>query len=116
MVDHQRRRDMLAAARQTRPDAGVYRITIAGSGKSLLGSTPNLAGFRSRFEFAKTSRSTGALDHRLRADVGQFGFEALSLEVVDTLTIGADMTPEEVSADLAALEALWREKENSPTY
>jgi hypothetical protein len=110
VVDKARRKALTEQFQQAPPEAGVYRILNLRSGRALLGSTANLAGIRNRFEFARSSKSPAALDRRLQEDVASLGWDAFSLEVVDTIDVTPVMTREEVAADLATLEALWREK------
>lgn len=52
------------------------------------------------------SRSTAAT----AADVRAFGVDAFAFEILDRLEITSAMTPDDVRADLGALEQLWREK------
>jgi hypothetical protein len=110
MVDKARRKELSAEFQQAPPDAGVYRILNRETGRFLLGSTTNLAGFRNRFEFARSNNSPAALEPRLRADITRFGFATFSFEIVDTLEVKPEMTPEQVAADAAALAALWRDR------
>jgi hypothetical protein len=110
MVDKARRKELTEQFQRAAPDAGVYRIVNQRTGRLLLGSTTNLPGLRNRFEFARSTNSTAALDHRLRDDMTEFGFDAFSLEVLDTLEVKPEMTREQAAADLATLEALWHEK------
>jgi hypothetical protein len=110
MVDKARRKTLTEQFQQAAPDAGVYRITNRSTGQSLLGSTANLAGIRNRFEFARSTKSAATLDHRLREDITRFGWDAFSLEVLDTIEVTPAMTREEIASDVATLEALWREK------
>jgi hypothetical protein len=88
----------------------VYRIVNRSTGRTLLGSTANLAGIRNRFEFARSSNSPATLDHRLRDDIASLGWDSFSLEVLDTIEVTPGMTREEIASDVATLEALWREK------
>ncbi len=110
MSGRARRKELLAQYRQTHPEAGVYLIVNARTGKALLGSSPNLPSIRAKLEFARSTGSVGVLDRRLRADVAQFGLEAFSLEVLETLETRPEMSPAVIQKDLAALEELWREK------
>ena len=110
MQDKSRRRELAAEYKRTRPEAGVYRIINSENGKAFLGSALNLASVRSKMEFARSTGSTGGLDHRLVADVRRLGIEAFSLEILEVLDARPEQTDAEVRADLAALEALWREK------
>ncbi len=110
MDDKSRRKELLTNYKQTHPEAGVYRIVNTRTNKALLGSTPTLASVRNRLDFARSTKSVGALDHRLRADVAQFGIDAFAFEVLDVLPTKPEMTAGEIRAELATLEALWREK------
>ena len=75
----------------------------------LLGSTLNLASMRSKLEFASSTNSPSALDHRLRKDIQQFGVEAFTLEVLETFQPTSEMTSSEIREELATLEQLHRE-------
>jgi len=110
LLDRTRRRALTEQFQQAAPEAGVYRIVNRETGRQLLGSTINLTGLRNRFEFARSSNSASTLDQRLRDDVARFGVDSLSFEVLDKLEVTPAMTPEQIAADLATLEALWREK------
>ena len=109
-MDKARRKALTEQFQQAAPEAGVYRIVNRSTGKALLGSTANLAGIGNRFEFARSTNSAATLDHRLRDDIASFGWDSFSLEVLDTIEITPVMTREQVAADVATLEALWREK------
>ena len=110
MIDSQRRKELKSQFAQTRPQAGVYRITNAATGKALIGSTVNLTSTKNRFEFAVTHKSAGALDQRLKRDVLAHGFDALSFEVLETLEPDPDLTEETLKTELKTLESLWREQ------
>ena len=110
VTDKERHKALQAQYKQAHPEAGVYRVVNTRTGKSLLGSSTNLASVRNRLAFAKSTNMPGALDHRLREDVRQFGLDAFSLEVLDVLDTKAEMTPAEIRRELSILEALWREK------
>jgi hypothetical protein len=110
LIDKARRKALTEQFQQAPPEAGVYRIVNRVTGKALFGSTASLAGIKNRFEFARSTKSTGALDHRLREDVASLGWDSFSLEIVDTIEVTPVMTRDEIASDLATLEALWREK------
>ena len=109
-TDRVRRKALLEQYQQSLADAGVYRILNLKSGRFLLGSSSNLAGFRNRFEFARSNQSAAALDAKLREDIDKYGFDDFSCEVLDTLEVTAEMGPEQIAADAAALAALGRER------
>ena len=110
MTSSQRRRQLRAEYEQRPSEAGVYVVRNTATGRALVASTTDLAAVRNRLEFAQATQTPGALDHRLAADVRTFGIAAFVLEVLDRLEITPAMTPDDVRADLAALEQLWREK------
>jgi hypothetical protein len=110
MNDHARRRELRATYKQNPPEAGVYRIVNRVNGKSLVGSSANLVSVRGKMAFARSTDMPGALDHRLRDDIRQFGLDAFSLEILEVLEVEPAMTAAEIRQDLATLEALWREK------
>lgn len=113
MPEKNRRRELVAEYKRSHPEAGVYRVVNSQNGKQLLGFALNLGSVRSKIEFARSTNSSsglGALSHKLLADARQFGLEAFSLEILEVLDIRPEQTDAEIRADLAALEALWREK------
>lgn len=110
MNQQSRRKELKTQYKESTPEAGVYRIVNIVNHKALLGSTLNLAGMRSKMDFAKSTGSTGVFDYRLRDDIRKHGIVAFELEVLETLDIRPEMTDAEIRADLAALETLWREQ------
>ena len=110
MTDKVRRKELAAQYRQMIPEAGVYLIRNDGSGKALLDSTTNLGSLRNKLDFAKATNTPSALDCRMARDIAQFGIDALSLEILETVHVTPEMTESRVRADLATLESLWREK------
>ena len=110
MKEQDRRKELRAQYKQTRPQAGVYRIVNTQNNKALLGSTPDLASIRNKLEFARSANMPGALDLRLSKDIRECGIDAFSLEVLDVLETMPEMTQAEILEDLATLEKLWREK------
>jgi hypothetical protein len=110
MDQKSRRRQLTADYKRNHPEAGVYRIVNGTTGRALLGSAINLASVRSKLDFAKSTNSPGALDHRLASDIRQYGIDAFSLEILEVLDTTPAMTAAEIRDDLATLEALWHEK------
>jgi hypothetical protein len=109
MNDKTRRKELQEQYKESRPEAGVYRIVNTRTNKTLLGSTPNLAAIRSRMEFAR-STGGGTLHYRLKDDIRQYGIEAFELEVLDVLETKPEMSEAQIRSELATLETLWREK------
>jgi len=111
-MDRARRRELQDRYRQSGPEAGVYRIVNRRTGKVLLGSSINLASVRAKLDFARSTGLISALDHRLHADARALGPDAFAFETLDRLEPGPDQTGAQIREDLAALEALWRERQD----
>lgn len=110
MTEKDRRRQLTAEYKQGRPEAGVYRIVNTATGRAFLGSALNLNSVRSKVEFARKTGGTGGLHHSLEADIRRLGIQVFALEILEVLDTRPKQTDAEVRDDLAALEALWREK------
>ena len=105
------RRDELRAAYEQRPkEAAVYALRNSVSGRILIASSADMASVRNKLEFGEATGSTGVLDRRLVADAREHGMPSFSLEVLDVLESDPGRDAAQVADDLAALEALWREK------
>ena len=110
MTSPERRRELRAEYAQRPSPAGVYALRNTLTGRVLVASTSDLAAAANKLDFAKATQTPGALDHRVAADVRAFGVDAFEVVVLDSLEITFGMTPDDVRADLGALEQLWREK------
>jgi hypothetical protein len=113
MADKAQRKELLARYKQSRPEAGVYRIVNQRSHRVLIGSSPNLASVRSKVDFARATNTPSALDHRLLADARQLGLDVFQFEVLEVMDVAPDATDAQIAEDLSALEALWREKQDA---
>ncbi len=110
MTEKSHRKQLLAHYKQTRPEAGVYRIVNGRNGQMLLGSTINLASVRSKLEFARSTNTPSALDHRLGRDIREFGIDVFSLEVIEAFEPKPETTPAKLREELSVLEAFHRER------
>ena len=110
MTSADRRRELRAEYEQRPTEPAVYLLRNSVTGRALLASALDLRAVRNKLEFARATNLAGALDGRLTADVREYGIEAFELEVLDALEVRPEATRAEVTADLSALEDLWREK------
>ena len=117
MTSRERREELRAEYEERPKEAVVYALRNAVTRRMLISSTTDLASLRNRLEFGQSTNSTGVLDRRLVADAKAHGVSSFSLEVLDALEPDADRSDAQTAADLAALEALWREKlADQPQY
>ena len=105
-----RRRELRAIYERQPREAGVYLLRNTVTGRIVIASSPDLGSVRNRFDFGRATGSASVLDLRLLADAQALGMDAFEIEVLDTLALPADASREQVLADLAELEVLWREK------
>ena len=110
MPGRSRRKELVSEYKQTRREAGVYRIVNSTSGKALLGSSTNLDSVRNKLEFARKTNSPGTLGYQLKADEQRLGIDAFALEILEVLDVAPEMSEAQIRADLQTLEQLWREK------
>jgi hypothetical protein len=110
MTDRARRRELTEEYRQNPPEAGVYQLVNTVTGKVFLGTALNLPSVRGKLEFSQRTGTVSALDRKLRVDLTEYGAAAFTFEVLEVLDVLPNATPASTRDDLAALEALWREK------
>ncbi len=113
MTDRSRRKELALEYKQTRREAGVYRIVNKQNDKSLLGSSLNLDSVRSKMEFARTTGSSGVLGYQLKSDIERLGIGSFELEILEVLEVRPETSDAQVRADLTALEQLWRKRSES---
>ncbi len=117
MSETNRRRELRTTYERLVPEAGVYALRNTLNGRLLIGSSADLRSVRNRFEFAQATGAIGALDGRLANEARALGVAAFALEILDRLSVEADASADQLAADLAELEALWRAKlADQPQY
>ncbi len=101
------RKALIREYKETPQPAGIYLVRNTQTGKSLIGSSPNLPGMlnRQRFQLDLGSHP----DKELQADWTELGSEAFEFEVLDRLEAG-DGPVSDQSEDLKALLVMWVEK------
>ena len=101
------RKELIREYKQTAQPAGIYRVRNTASGRSLVGSSPNLPGMlnRQRFQLEHGSHP----DRELQADWKALGAAAFAFEVLDRLE--PKQEPDyDPADDLRALKEMWLEK------
>jgi hypothetical protein len=101
------RRALTREYKETPQPAGVYVVRNTRTGKSLIGSSPNLPGMlnRQRFQLELGSHP----DKELQSDWSELGPEAFEFDVLDRLE-SRDGPVSDQTEDLKALLAMWIEK------
>jgi len=101
------RKALVREYKETPRPAGVYRVTHAPSGRTLLGSSSDAPSMLNRIR--AQLRMKGHPNPTLQADWGSDGPEAFSFEVLELLD-PPDRPDYDASDDLDILEELWVEK------
>jgi RimJ/RimL family protein N-acetyltransferase len=104
---HADRKALVREYLETPRPAGVYRVLNKASGKSLLGSSPNVPGVvnRQRFQLENGSHP----DKELQADWNALGPDAFTFETLDLLK-PSDDPGYDSTEDLRTLKTMWLEK------
>lgn len=98
------RKALIRKYKETPRPAGIFRIRNSATGKSLIGSTVDIAGMlnRQRFQLENGSHP----DKELQADWNEFGPDAFEFETLDRLS-PSDKPDYDPTEDLAVLEKMW---------
>lgn len=106
-TDANRKRDLVRAYKERKPQRGVYAVTCAATGARWAASTANLDKQQNMTWF--TLKMGTHTNRDMQAAWNAHGEESFSYEILDEL--GDDVTdPVAIRADLKAMEELWREK------
>ena len=110
MKEKTNRKEIIAQYKQTKKDAGVYRIINNMTGKYFLSSCLDINGEGNKFEFAKSTNTPGFSARKLANLLEKQGFNDFSFEVLELLDIKPEMTDAQVKEEIKLLEEIWREK------
>ena len=106
-MDEVDRRARLREYKETVLPAGIFRVRNTVSGRSLVGSSADLAGVLNRVRFQLKNGSHP--DKELQADWNALGADAFAFEVLDLLGPTADPVAD-LREDLRVLHGMWLEK------
>lgn len=104
------RKALIEQYRQTRPDAGIYRIVNQITGGFYLSSDTDINSVSGKMDFARNTGMYAILPGNLHNEIRRDGFDHFALEILEKLPVSPEITPEELKEELDLLEALWREK------
>ena len=107
MVNQIDRKARLREYKETPRPAGIYRVRNTATGKSLIGSSPNLPGMLNRRRFQLENGSHP--DRELQEDWKDLGAEAFAFEVLDRLEPKKEPDYDPTD-DLRVLKEIWIEK------
>jgi len=115
MEDRKKTKKELTSAYKQKPEeGGVFLIRNTATGKVLLDSSPNLAGQKNRFEFAKATKS--CIHKKLEKDWKTYGCGAFEFEVLEELRQGDAQSSSEFAEDVKTLLEIWEEKFSGDRY
>ncbi|MFB3907758.1 MAG: GIY-YIG nuclease family protein [Candidatus Eisenbacteria bacterium] len=102
------RKESIRQYKETARPAGIFRIRNTASGRSLVGSSPNLPAIlnRQRFQLENGSHP----DKELQADYSALGAGSFEFEELDRLAVPEDQPDYDPTEDLRVLKDLWLER------
>ena len=107
----QNKKDLIAAYKQRAQIGGIYAVTNAQTGKSLVLASADIGGIQKRYEFAEM---TGGCFHpKLQQDVNRYGSGVFTFAVLEEMEKKQTQTDREFMEDLEVLLGLWLEKYDS---
>lgn len=87
----------------------VYVLECGGNHRRWIRSTTNIQGIRNRFQFAASMKICP--DQVTRSECDQYGWDSISLAVLEELQMREDQTAGgEFSEEIKLLKELWMEK------
>jgi hypothetical protein len=102
------RKALIRRYKETVRPAGVFRVRNTTNGKSLVGSSTDVASMLNR---QRAQLGFGGHPNRaLQSDWNALGAHVFEFEILDTLTPPENQPDWDPSDDLAELEKLWLEK------
>ncbi len=110
MNDKASRKKLIEQYRQSRPEAGIYRIINGVTGRWYLGSDTDINTMAGKMDFARNTGMYGILPGNLQHEILRDGFENFQLEILERMPVKPETTAQELKEELKILEALWREK------
>ncbi len=102
------RKAVARAYKDSRRPMGVYCVRNLQSGETLIGRSLDVNAILNREQ--SSLRFGGHANRRLQQDWTTLGPEAFAFEVLDTLEWPEDSPSFDPTADLKALESMWRER------
>lgn len=109
MLDNNARKELINAykKRARTNTGGIYIIRNAQNGKILLEIASDIEAAENRFSFAK--KTGGCINFKLSKDWADFGPEAFTFEIAETIDKNEDQTPTEFREELNLLKKMWAE-------
>lgn len=86
----------------------VYALECSGNHRRWIRWTPDIQGMKNRFQFSVSMKSCP--DPVTRVECDEYGWESISLVVLEELKMKEDQTAREFSDELKLLCKLWTEK------
>ena len=115
MEDRKKTKKELTSAYKQKPEeGGVFLIRNTLTGKVLLDASPNLAGQKNRFEFAKATKS--CVHKKLEKDWKEYGGDAFEFEVLEEIRQGETQSSSAFAEDVKTLKEIWEEKLSGDLY
>lgn len=102
------KKNLISEYKQEEQTGGIYGIRNVETGRLFIDGSKNIKGSQGRFDFAQKTGS--CVIPKLKKDWDQYGKEAFTFEVFETLKKKEDQSLKTFYEDLKLLKELWLEK------
>lgn len=107
-MNTEKRKQLIHDYKQKRSVGAVYALECSGNHRRWIKSTTDIAGLKNRFQFSMSMK--GCPDPVTRVECATYGWDSISLVVLEELEKKEDQTDKEFAEDIKVLKALWVDK------
>lgn len=86
----------------------VYALECKGNNRRWIKSTTDIQGIKNRFQFSMSMK--GCPDPATRAECEKYGWDSITLVVLEELEMKEGQTDKEFADDIKALKEMWIDK------
>ncbi len=108
-MDAEKKRMLKSEYRNMLRVGAVYALECSGNHRRWIRWTPDIQGMKNRFQFSVSMKQCPDPATRLECD--KYGWESISLVVLEELKMKKDQTSKEFSDELKLLCKMWTEKQ-----
>lgn len=102
------KKELKDAYKERKVIGGICAIKNISNGKMLITAVADIAGYKNRFEFSKSTG--GCVSIKLQKDWNELGTNNFTFEILEELDKKETQTPKEFNEDIKTLKEIWLEK------
>ena len=110
-MDADKRKQLISDYKRKLNVGAVYALECSGNNRRWIKSTTDIQGIKNRFQFSMSMK--GCPDPATRAECEKYGYDSVSLVVLEELKMKEDQTDKEFADEIKVLKELWVDKLSS---